>query len=255
MMLDEQNGVEYYNKEEQRNNKEEHITTTTSFVSLGRTSSSDASHLSKDTLLAQDSSESREREVVMEGEEAPLGNHNVKRAIIQLFNNDSGTRKLKIRLNLDDDTNAEFIAPLQPRSNLTNFLRYTADAKEEARQVFVGLRKHIKNTLGVTPQQGKFHERVGARTGSKQTIQVEPGCYGAIGWCAEDKQYQCWIVLYGLELLAIPLSDEHITAAQKRSNVRGQYLWINPKFDTRVRPKTWAQKRLEKFDKVFKEKQ
>ena len=241
-----QNGVEYYNKEEQRNNKEEHITTTTSFVSLGRTSSSDASHLSKDTLLAQGSSEPREREVVMEGEEAPLGNHNVKRAIVQLFNNDSGTRKLKIRLNLDDDTNAEFIAPLQPRSNLTNFLRYTADAKEEARQVFVGLRKHIKRTLGVTPQQGKFHERVGARTGSKQTIQVEPGCYGAIGWCAEDKQYQCWIVLYGLELLAIPLSDEHITAAQKRSNVRGQYLWINPRFDTRTRPKTWAQKRKEK---------
>ena len=239
------NGVEYYNKEEQRNNKEEQITTTMSFVSLGRTSSSEASPQEIETALAQGTSEPREREVVLECEEEPLGPHNVKRAIIQLFNNEGGTRKLKIRLNLTDGTNAEFIAPLQPKSNLTNFLRYTADTKDLAREVFVKIRSHVKQTLGVTPQQGKFHERVGARTGSKQTIQVEPGCYGAIGWCAEDKQYITWIVMYGLNLTAIPLSDEHLTHKQKQSGVRGQYLWINPQFDDRVRPKTWAQKRKE----------
>ena len=235
------NGVEYYNIEEQRNNKEEHIRTTTSLISLGRTSSSEASPQVIETALCQGSLEPREREVVLE--EEPLGPHNVKRAIIQLFNNEGGSRKLKIRLNLSDGTNAEFIAPLQPKSNLTNFLRYTADSKAHAREVFTTVRAHVKQVLGVTPQQGKFHERVGSRTDQIQTIQVEPGCYGAIGWCAEDKQYQAWIVMYGLQLHAIPLDNSYVSEKQTKSGVRGQYLWINPKFDERKRPLTWAEKR------------
>jgi hypothetical protein len=245
-MLDKQNGVEYYNIEEHKNNKEEHIATTLRDVSFGRTPSSEATPLSKDTVLAQGSPEPREREVVMEGEEAPLGTHNVKRAIIQLFNNDGGQRKLKIRLNLDDDTNAEFIAPLQPKHNLTNFLRYTADSKDLARDVFVSIRTKVRAQYGVTPQQGKFHERVGARTGGMQTIQVEPRCYGAVAWDQEHKQYVAWIMLYDLLLAEIVLDDDYLSKAQKDIGVRGQHLYINPLFDTRTRPKTWAQKRKER---------
>jgi len=237
-----QNGVEYYNIEEQKNNKEEHIATTPSLISLDK-----ASPNSIDSLLAQERLDSRERKVVMEDEiseeEPPLGPHNVKRAIVQLFNNEGGQRKLKIRLNLDDGTNAEFIAPMQPKSNLTNFLRYTADSKEVAREVFTGMRKHVKDLLGVTPQQGKFHENTGARATTMKPIQVEPGCYGAIGWNGEDKTYIGWIVLYGLYLRAFALDDGYISDKQKASGVRGQYLWINPKFDQRKRPLTWAEKR------------
>ena len=244
------NGVEYYNIEEQRNNIGEHIATTLRDVSSGKASPSSASPLIQEGL-AQEFLDSREREVVMEGEEeaplGPLGPHNVKRAIVQLFNNEGGQRKLKIRLNLDDGTNAEFIAPLQPKSNLTNFLRYTADSKDHAREVFTGMRKYVKEYLGVTPQQGKFHERVGSRTGGMQTIQVEPQCYGAIGWNGEDKTYLSWIVLYDLQLHRIALEDGYLTDAQKRTGVRGQYLWINPRFDERQRPKTWAQKRKEQL--------
>ena len=242
-----QNGVEYYNIEEhkeQKKNKEEHIATTPSLISLDK-----ASPNSIDIELAQERLDSRERKVVMESEiveeESPLGPHNVKRAIVQLFNNEGGQRKLKIRLNLDDGTNAEFIAPMQPKSNLTNFLRYTADSKDAARLVFTGMRKHVKNVLGVTPQQGKFHENTGARATSMKPIQVEPGCYGAVGWNAEDKTYIGWIVLYGLCLNAFALDDDYISDKQKATGVRGQYLWINPKFDQRKRPKTWAEKRKE----------
>jgi len=239
------NGVEYYNIEEHKNNKEEHIATTLRDVSSGKATPLSASPLTQKGL-AQESLDSREREVVMEGEEeAPLGPHNVKRAIVQLFNNEGGQRKLKIRLNLDDGTNAEFIAPLQPKSNLTNFLRYTADSKDTAREVFTGMRKYVRDLLGVTPQQGKFHERVGARTGGMQTIQVEPQCYGAVGWNGDDKTYLGWIVLYDLQLKGIALEDGYLSEAQKRTGVRGQYLWINPQFDERQRPKTWAQKRKE----------
>jgi len=240
------NGVEYYNIEEQNYNKEEHIATTRPLVSSGRTSSSEASPPSKETGLAQGSSEPRERKVVLEAEEAPLGPHNVKRAIVQLFNNEDGKRKLKIRLNLSDGTNAEFIAPLQPKSNLTNFLRYTADDKQLARKVFTSIRSHVKETLGVTPQQGKFHERVGTRTNKMQTIQVEPGCYGAIGYNTQEKQYQAWIVMYDLHLADIPLDDTYISEKQKRVGVRGEYLWINPRFDERKRPLTWAEKRKQR---------
>ena len=79
-----------------------------------------------------------------------------------------------------------------------------------------------------------------------QTIQVEPGCYGAIAYDQQSKQYVAWIMLYNIFLQEIALDDAYITPKQKASGVRGQYLWINPKFDTRVRPKTWAQKRKEK---------
>tara|TARA_R110000796_G_scaffold103973_1_gene213478 strand:- start:59 stop:370 length:312 start_codon:yes stop_codon:yes gene_type:complete len=79
------NGVEYYNIEEQRNNIGEHIATTLRDVSSGKASPSSASPLIQEGL-AQEFLDSREREVVMEGEEeaplGPLGPHNVKRAIV-----------------------------------------------------------------------------------------------------------------------------------------------------------------------------
>jgi hypothetical protein len=239
-----QNGVEYYNIEEQKENKEKHIPTEPVLVSSGRTSSSTTTQVE-----SLDSKPRGEGEPLDSGatekEAAPLGPHNVKRALVQLFNNTQGSRKLKVRLNLDDDTSAEFIAPLQPKSNLTNFLRYTADDKETARSTFTTIRSHCKETYGTTPQQGKFHLNTVQWSEKRGTIQVEPRCYGAASYAPEEKCYYAIIQLYDLILADIQLDDGYLTDKQKKQGVRGQYLWINPLYDTRQRPKTFAQRRRE----------
>lgn len=238
----QQNTVEYYNKGEYRNNKEEYIPNGTSSLLLGRTSSL-ASPLANVEVESLDSKPTREVEPLDSGaaEAAPLGPHNVKRVLIQLFGNKEG-RKLKVRINLADDTNVEFIAPMQPKSDLTNFLRYTGEFKDFARDWFTSIRKKAKQEYGVNPQQGKFHLNGGRKT-KKTIIQVEPECYGAIVYNAEVNEYVVYLKLYDLWIMQESLSCDYLTDNQKKTNVRGQRLWINPIFDTRVRPLTWAEKR------------
>lgn len=229
------NGVEYYNIEEQKYNKEEHITTMSSFGLL-----CEASPL-------EDSMPRGEGEPLdsgAEAEEAPLGPHNVKRALIQLFKNDT-QKKVKIRVNLSDGSNAEFIAPLQRTSNLTNFLKHTGEYKEDARQWFTTLRKHCKDTYGARPEQGKFHLNTGKRTNKIKTITVEPDCYASVVYNAQDRIYVGYVKLYDLILEDIQFESEYLTNLQKKTNVKGQYLYINPCFDLRKRPKTFAQLRKE----------
>jgi hypothetical protein len=94
----------------------------------------------------------------------------------------------------------------------------------------------------VNPQQGKFHLN-GGRKNKKTIIQVEPECYGAIVYNSEINEYVVYLKLYDLWIMQETLSSDYLTDNQKKTNVRGQRLWINPKFDTRVRPLTWAEKR------------
>ena len=41
-------------------------------------------------------------------------------------------------------------------------------------------------------------------------------------------------------------SSTYLTEAQKKIGVKGQDVFINPKYETRQRPKTWAELRAEK---------
>lgn len=237
------NGVEYYNIEEYKDNKRKYNPTDLPLVSLDRTSSSD----SKTTTCHQVPVE--EGEPLDSGSQetaAPIGPHNAKRALLQLFNNGEGAqRKLKIRINLADDENAEFIAPLQPKHNLTNFLKYTAGNKEFARDWFTQIRSKAREDYGVHPQQGKFHYNTVTYGAKRGVIQVEPDCYGAIAYDKADGVYRAYVKIYDLWLWDVELDNAYLTEQQRRTGVKGQYLYINPKFDTRIRPKTFAQLRKE----------
>lgn len=237
------NGVDYYNKGEYRDNKEKYIPNGTSSLLLGRASplASPAAIREAESLDSKPRGEGEPLDSGATAEAAPLGNHNVKRCLIQLFGNKEG-RKLKVRLNLTDDSNVEFIAPLQPKSNLTNFLKHTGDSKDFAREWFTSIRKKAKATFNVQPQQGKFHLNRGRKT-KMQLTQVEPECYGAIAYDADCGEYAVYIKLYDLWILEEHLTSDYLTEAQKKTNVRGQRLWINPIFDTRERPLTWAETR------------
>lgn len=240
------NGIDYYNIEQQINNIEQH--SCNDYLSWP---SSEASPQSRGSQELSDSQPRGEVEPLDSGgwvkAAAPLGNHNVKRALVQLFKNPNGAKKVKIRLNLDDGENPEFIAPLQPRSNLTNFLKHTGEYKEQAREWFKELRAHSKSRYGVTPQQGKFHLKTGKRENKMQTITVEPECYCAVSYCQEDRVYVGYLKLYDLWLPEIVFEDQYLSEKQRKSSVRGQTLWINPRFDERVRPLTWQERRKQKL--------
>jgi hypothetical protein len=240
-----QNGVGYYNKGEYKDNKEEYIPNGTSSVLLGRASPLASPHAIRE-VESLDSKPRGKEELLDSGaaaeDLAPLGPHNIKRAMIQFFNNPDG-RKFKVRVNLADGTNAEFIAPLQPISNLTNFLKHTGDHKEDAREWFTEIRAYCKKQYETKPQQGKFHENTGKRGQRMKTIAVEPSCYGSVCYNPEDRSYIGFVKIYDLILSDIGLEEGYLTELQKKNNVRGQYLWINPRFDTRERPLTWAEKR------------
>ena len=235
------NGVKYYNKEEQKKNKKEHMRTSAlPLSSSGRTSSSET-----EEELPQGSLEPRERRSGIDSlpeETPPLQQDDVERAILQLFVNDDGKRKLRIRLNLHDKENAEFIAPLQAKSVITNFLKCTGDYKEEARNWFATLRKWVRNNYDTTPRQGKFHQRTGRRKNKIQIVEVEPLSYASVWYDREEKMYRASLRIYDFFLENIDLDDSNLTDKQKQSRVRGQHLYINPTHDKRKRPLTWAQR-------------
>jgi hypothetical protein len=232
-----QRGDDIYNKEEYNNNKGKYIANESiPLSSSGRTSSSESVE-----AVPQGSPEPRETRSGIDSLPPPITQDLVKRAYITFFKNPKRP-SLSVRLNLADDTNAHFIASLQPKSNLTSYLRHTRD-KELSRTVFTQVRKYSKNTFGVNPQQGKFHENNYGKTDKLQPVNIEPNCYGAVAYDPQEKIYKAWLMIYDFGLEWVDLDDSNLTEKQKQSSVRGSHLWINPKYDKRQRPLTWAEKR------------
>lgn len=232
-------GVDYYNIEKEKDKIGKDIVMT-----------------SRSSLLAEATPPSNEeRGFPPQGEEtesgystpaAPIGEHNVKRAIFQLFVNDNKRKVAKVRLNLTDDQNVEFVAALQPKSIITNFLKHTGEHKEDAREWFKLCRQSSKQIYGTTPQQGKWHMKANTYASGKiQTVTVEPECYVGVAYDQELKEYALFAKLYDLIIWNEHLDSGYVTEKQRQSGVRGQYLWINPQFDTRSRPKTFAQRQRE----------
>lgn len=231
------NGDNVYNKEEYKDNKEEYIANESSLLSSGRTSSSDQE------ALPQGSPEPRERESGIDSlpAESNLAQDDVARAYITFFKNPK-RNSLSVRLNMKDGNNVQFIASLQPKPNLTSFLRHTGLYKEQAREWFTALRSHCKNTYGNRPQTGKFHENNYLKTDKLQPTTVEPGCYASVVYDPFEKTYKAWLMIYDFTLECVDLDDSNLTDAQKANNVRASHLYINPTHDTRKRPLTWAQR-------------
>lgn len=232
------NGDDVYNKEEYKDNKEEYISTGTfPLSSSGRTSSSESTE-----ALPQGSLEPGERRSGIDSLPPPISQDDVKRAYVTFFKN-AKRNSLSVRLNLKNNETVQFIASLQPRGNITSFLRHTGEHKAQAREWFVALRKHCKDTYGNRPQTGKFHLNNYLKTQKLQPTTVEPGCYASVVYDPYEKVYRAWLMIYDFSLEAIDLDDSNLTHAQQANRVRGSHLYINPTHDTRTRPLTWAQRR------------
>ena len=235
--------IHYYNIEEYKNNKEQYIQDTSRSGLLAGTPSP---KMMPPKTLDLEPREEGEPLDSGAGEEAPLGPHNVTRAYITLYVNPNKTKNLAIRVNLTDGESAEFVCRLQKTANLTNYLKYTNEHKECARQWFKECRTYCKDTYGVKPQSGKFHLNTKQYGNSLQSTQIEPLCYGSAVYNTDSKEYVAFVRLYDLWISEEELSSEYLTERQRQNNVRGTRLWINPLHDRRVRPRTFAQRRAGK---------
>jgi hypothetical protein len=168
----------------------------------------------------------------------------VRVAMLQLYKNDNQRYKLKLRLNLTDDSSVDFIANLT--TDRRNFKKYLPEGCEEW---FVDWSdtnaKEIKDHYGVKPYRGKFHVSQPFKPGVKVMTQIEPWSQCLVWYNPVDKVWMTCVQTYQFSLIR-ELSEEGITPAQLKNNLHRHDIWRNPKYDDRQRPKTWAQLRAEK---------
>jgi len=173
----------------------------------------------------------------------PLDADQVKSCVFQLFDNGEGSTqryKYKLRLNLTDGTNPEFIASLT--KDLRNFKKHIPGPnRERIIEVAMAERKRIKKLTSNWPYIGKLHLNPGFGA-HRKTIQVEPDTLVVVWWDPEERGWSGAVMLQNW-VHEFDLFENFLTAKQKSQGVRAQDSWKNPKYDKTVRPQTWAQKR------------
>ena len=239
-------GVDYYNEdnknnENNENNYSEHENrfrpSSIGIATSVAQSQSLEGHLS--------SGQKEEEEDLSSNETLPLDQNQVERFIVQLFDNgpDAFQRyKLKLRLNLTDKTNPEFIASLT--KDIRNFKKHIPEPyRDDIINMVTEERQRIKKQFGVLPYIGKFHLNAGYGSKRKNTSnQIEPDTLAIVWWDDENKG---WSGIFKIQNFAreFDLFTEYLTPAQRAQGVKAQENWCNPKYDKRVRPKTWAEQR------------
>lgn len=239
-------GVEYYNIDNTNITNDNTLVTDNPFFtsSVGFGADTPSAHDEGDLsrLPLERGQKEEEHESGFEDSPAPpLDEDQVARAVIQLFDNGETAvqrYKLKVRINLADKSdNPEFIAPLT--KDFRNFKRYIPEeSKEEVLEFATKVRKHIKQMYGTYPYLGKFHYN----NGPGHTIQVEPYTAAAV-WYNNDESGWSGILMIQDWIHEFDLYKDYITPAQKDSGVKCHKLFVNPKYDTKKRPLTWAEKK------------
>jgi len=237
-----QKGVDTYNidNRDNKDNKNNYClrdNNSVSLISLGVASD--------EALKTNDLSSCQKRETesqlsVAGGAPTPLDQDQLRGCIFQLFDNGETARqryKFKIRLNLIDKTNPEFIASLT--KDFRNFKKYIP---EPYRQDIIDMvqeeRHRIKQLTGSFPYCGKLH----LNTGNTGNSQIEPDTFVIVWWDPEEKGWS-GIIKFQNWAHEFDLFTEYLTAKQRAMGVKCQDNWQNPKYDKKVRPLTWAQKR------------
>jgi hypothetical protein len=176
----------------------------------------------------------------------PLQESDVLRCLVQMWDNGEHSRqryKLKVRLNLKDGTDVDFIAALtkDPR----NFIKHTAN-KELARDWRDQSNANIKKNFNVKPWLGKFHMVQTAYSSSYHKQTVEPNCFATVWWDDEAKDWSTTFMIYEFALEEVDMQSRNITDKQRAQGCRSSRLWINPSHNKIERPLTWAEQRAQK---------
>jgi hypothetical protein len=163
----------------------------------------------------------------------------IERAMIQFWDNGPSVKqryKVKVRLNLIDKTNPQFIAPVT--KDWGNFKKYIPqESREETLDAVRGWRKEVKEHYGVYPYIGKFHLQ-----NPDKHIQVEPHTWAGVYYSQIAEHWKCVVKMYDW-VYQCDFETDYITTAQKLKGLHAQHLYINPEHDKRVRPLTYAEQR------------
>jgi hypothetical protein len=248
---DSKKGVGYYNKDniknkenkENKNNYADDVSlgephllhNPLSFVSLG-IASCEAQEVNSEAILASP-------EAVNPGSEIAQNSiyDQMKTALIQLFDNGEDTLqryKCKVRINLTDGTNPEFIASLT--KDIRNFKKYIpVEGREEVIEFATEVRKKIKKITGNYPYIGKFH--FNAQGAGNRTI--EPMTAVAIWYDADAKGWSGCLMIYDW-VHQFDLFSQYLTDKQRAARVKAQDTFTHPNHQ-KARPLTWAQRRAQ----------
>ena len=178
------------------------------------------------------------------GAPTPLDADQIKSCILQLFDNGETSRqryKFKVRFNLTDGTNPEFIASLT--KDFRNFRKYIP---EPGRDAIIELaqqkRKQVKQKYDTIAYVGKLH--MNNSDNPRATKQIEPNTFVSVWWNAEERGWS-GTILFQEWYHQFDLFTDYLTVKQKAMGVKCQDNWQNPKYDKRVRPLTWAEQRAQ----------
>lgn len=162
----------------------------------------------------------------------------LKTAIIQLFDNGEDQRqryKLKVRLNLKDGDNPEFIANLT--KDFRNFKKFVP---KECRETIINdaafIRKEIRDKHGVWPYMGKFH--FNNNEGSRQ---IEPWTFAAVWWDEVERGWSGMLMIHDWTH-KFDLFGDYISAKQRAVGVKAQDTFTHPNHQPK-RAMTWAERR------------
>lgn len=175
----------------------------------------------------------------------PLCENDVKRALTQLFDNgetSSQRYKLKVGIDLVNGERVEFIASLT--KDMRNFKKYIPeDSRELILKIANEYRKSIKAKHQTYPYLGKFHMNMGR--GRNIHSQVEPNTIAIVWYNAEERGWSGALMIYDW-VYEFDLFDDYVNEKQKKTGLKCQDIWKNPKHDNTERPLTWAQLRAQK---------
>ncbi len=242
-LLETEKGVVYYNTYNKNNSYNEYnVPNRLRSLSLGI-----EAYASPSPEDLSSSQEGAEPLTVVPGTQAatPLNDDQVKGWIAQLFDNGETAfqrYKFKLKLNLTDNTNPEFIASLT--KDMRNFKKHLPEQNRQAILDYVnGKRKEIKSQTGSFPYVGKFHLNQGLKNKQQKTSNlVEPNTLVIVWWDYENRGWSASFLVQDFHQ-EFDLFSEYLTAKQKLQGIKAQEHWQNPKYDRRVRPLTWAQQR------------
>lgn len=170
-----------------------------------------------------------------------LSKDDILRCIMQLFDNGEGTAqrwKFKIRLNLADGTNPEFLSALT--KDFRNFKKHIPEPyRDEIIEMAHQERQRIKKLTGHLPYIGKLHL---SKSGDNRRTRnkIEPDTLVVVWW---DDEERGWSGIIKIQNWAheFDLFSQYVTSKQKAVGVKCQENWINPKHDKTVRAPTWAE--------------
>jgi len=234
-------GVGYYNINniDKKNKKDKTLNEENPFSSSSFGQS--ALHASNSQLLG-----CQQEEELLDSKAEPvappaLSKDDIMRCIFQLFDNGEGSSqryKFKIRLNLADKSNPEFIANMT--KDFRNFKKYIPEPyRNEIIEMARQERISIKDKTGFYPYLGKLHMNK-SKASNRVRNQIEPDTLVVI-WFDEEERGWSGLIKIQNWVHEFDLFSQHLTQKQKDSKVKCQDVWINPKHDKTVRPLTWAQ--------------